>query len=605
MEYSVAPKSTNWRNGFICRNYSDAKKAFQFANRLDPSNIQILIDLADLQIQLRDYAGYRASKQKLIQERGGNNAFWLGFMTGAYLEGKLDLCRDIITTFRDTQEKGASYTRQELVFLECYCFQAEKKWKEAVGVLEAGMADILNEDKANEMRAVLYGKMGELEKSKQLFEELLMTNNENYLFYRGLECCALKCWDQFDTYKNMQLPSTSPSLSDDQRAVLCDLYSHLKQVHPRCNAISYIELQFLQGEAFEELLNTMVKKAVRKGIPSFFNSLRGLLQRDSSKFSVLQKLVLAHYQSITTSGCLEKEEEEEEPSVQLWLLLLLAQIEDFDSHYDRALEYVEKAADHTPTCYDLYVLKAKILRHAGELKAAADAMGFGSNLDLGDRHMNTKHVKYLLRDNQIAEADRVVSYWTRKDVPNRIELHSLQANWFEIACADSYFRLGDIPHANKMYHGILEHFDTYVDDQFDFHGYVMRKAVVSAYIDFLHDVDEIYKNKYFRRAAIGAIRCAISLFTNPINEEEYKQKFAQLEYPTIHKKGTEYKDDPDPNGLKLAAEEKPLEKVRGVVETFLKHWKDDQEGLEVIQEWATLAQDTKMVERITSLRQQH
>ena len=117
-------------------------------------------------------------------------------MTGAYLEGKLDLCRDIITTFRDTQEKGASYTRQELVFLECYCYQAEKKWKEAVNVLEAGMADVLNEDKANEMRAVLYGKMGELEKSKQCFEELLMTNNENYLFYRGLECCALKCWDQ-------------------------------------------------------------------------------------------------------------------------------------------------------------------------------------------------------------------------------------------------------------------------------------------------------------------------------------------------------------------------------------------------------------------------
>ena len=590
----------------INRNYVDAKKAFQFAHMLDSSNIQVLIDLADLQIQTRDYAGYRTSKQKLIQERGSNNAFWLGFMTGAYLEGRLSLCRDIISAFRDTQEKGASYMRQELVFLECYCYQAEKKWKEAVDVLEKGMEDILNEDKANEMRAVLYGKMGELEKSRALFEDLLRTNNENYLFYRGLECCVLNCWDQFDSYKTMQLPSTVLALSEAQRTLLGDLYTHLKKEHPRCNAISYIQLQFLQGEAFEALLDAMLKKAVRKGIPSFFNSLRGLFQREPEKISILQKLALAHYQSLTTSGHLQKEEEEEEeeePSVELWLLLLLAQIEDFHVRYDQALAYVDMAAAHTPTCYDLYVLKAKILRHAGQLQAAATAIGFGSQLDLGDRHMNTKHVKYLLRSDQIAEADRVVSYWTRKDVPNRIELNSLQANWFEIECADSYLRLGDIPHANKMYHNVLDHFDTYVDDQFDFHGYAMRKAVVSAYIDFLHDVDVIYTNKYFRRAAVGAIRCAIALAKNPINEEEYKKQFALLNYSKVHKKGAEYKDDEDPDGLKLAMEEKPLEKVRGVVEHFLRHWKKDVEGLKVVQEWATLVQDVKITEEVAGLLQ--
>lgn len=38
------------------RRYEDAKKAFQFAFTLDPKNIQILIDLSELQIQVRDYA---------------------------------------------------------------------------------------------------------------------------------------------------------------------------------------------------------------------------------------------------------------------------------------------------------------------------------------------------------------------------------------------------------------------------------------------------------------------------------------------------------------------------------------------------------------------
>ena len=46
----------------------EAKKAFQFAHSLDPKNLQIVIDLADLQVQVRDYAGYRVSKQKMMNE---------------------------------------------------------------------------------------------------------------------------------------------------------------------------------------------------------------------------------------------------------------------------------------------------------------------------------------------------------------------------------------------------------------------------------------------------------------------------------------------------------------------------------------------------------
>lgn len=174
------------------------KKAFQFAHTLDPKNIQVIIDLSELQIQVRDFAGYRTSKQKLINERGGNHAYWLGFMTGAYLDAKYDLCRDIISTFRDTLEDKPSYMRQELVFLETQCFMVEKKWREAIGVLEKGMKDVLNVDKAKEMLAVLYGYVGEKEKSEALWKELLDICEENYLYYRGLECCVLDLWNTFE-----------------------------------------------------------------------------------------------------------------------------------------------------------------------------------------------------------------------------------------------------------------------------------------------------------------------------------------------------------------------------------------------------------------------
>lgn len=53
----------------------EARKAFQFAHSLDPSNIQIVIDLADLQVQTRDYDGFYKSRNKLLQQRSGNTTF--------------------------------------------------------------------------------------------------------------------------------------------------------------------------------------------------------------------------------------------------------------------------------------------------------------------------------------------------------------------------------------------------------------------------------------------------------------------------------------------------------------------------------------------------
>lgn len=583
--------------GLIGRQYSDAKKAFQFAHTLDPSNIQIIIDLAELQIQVRDFAGYRVSKQKLINERGGNHAYWLGFMTGAYLDSKYDLCRDIISTFRDTLDDKPSYMRQELVFLETQCFMIQQKWTEAISVLEKGMSDVLNVDKGKEMLAILYGYSGEKEKSRRLWEDLLDINEENYLYYRGLECCVLDMWDKFDSFKGMQLPSRQ-ILSDEQRDTLRSLYKDLHAKHPRSNAVSFIQLYFLQGDEFKQLLNIRIMKAVRKGIPSFFSCLKILVHTDIEKLKILKRMVEDHYSSLTSSGHLMNETEEEEPYVVLWLLLLLAQIEDCEGHFDKALSYLETAYEHTPTCYDLYVVKAKVLRHSGDLKGAASAIGFGSQLDLGDRHMNTKHVKYLLRSDQIDEADKIVSYWTRKDVPSRIELNSLQANWFEIECGDSYYRQGDIPHAFKMYHNILDHFNTYIDDQFDFHGYVMRKAVVTSYIEFLHDVDSLYKNKYYKRAAIGAIRCAISLAKNPINEAEYKKHYPLLHYSKVHKKGAEYRDDEDPDGLKLISGNEPIECAHKAVEELLLYAKDDTECMKVVKEWAEVMKEPELAKGI-------
>lgn len=203
--------------------------------------------------------------------------------------------------------------------------------------------------------------------------------------------------------------------------------------------------------------------------------------------------------------------EEEEPFVYLWLVLLLAQIEDYANHTKKALEYTDLAYQHTPTCYDYYIIRSRVLKHAGYLKESASVLAKGYELDQADRFTNTKLTKYYLKCGDIEAADRTVSYWTKKNISNRIDLNNLEGNWFEVLCGWSYLNKHDVVHANKLFNNVIDHFDTYVENQFDFHPYVLRKATLSTYFRFLSYVDRIFDHKYYRTAGCGALECAVEL----------------------------------------------------------------------------------------------
>ena len=60
-----------------------------------------------------------------------------------------------------------------------------------------------------------------------------------------------------------------------------------------------------------------------------------------------------------------------------------------------------------------------------------------------------------------------------------------------------------------------KHFEDFVEDQFDFHGYCIRKMTLRAYIDMLHMEDKIYNERSYARAARGAIECYLALHDDP------------------------------------------------------------------------------------------
>ena len=99
--------------------------------------------------------------------------------------------------------------------------------------------------------------------------------------------------------------------------------------------------------------------------------------------------------------------------------------------------------------------------------------------------------------------------------------------WFELEIAQAHRRLKKFGEALKKCHEIdrvrvdfrhllndaniffffvfIQHFQEFVEDQFDFHSYCLRKVVLCAYVDMLNLEDHIKGHRFFREAAQMAI----------------------------------------------------------------------------------------------------
>jgi len=69
----------------------------------------------------------------------------------------------------------------------------------------------------------------------------------------------------------------------------------------------------------------------------------------------------------------------------------------FKRNFERAFTYVEQAIEHTPTVVDLYVLKAKIYKRAGDKHRACALYEEARKLDLADRYLNALSSRYKIR----------------------------------------------------------------------------------------------------------------------------------------------------------------------------------------------------------------
>ncbi|KAL2455833.1 tetratricopeptide repeat (TPR)-containing protein [Forsythia ovata] len=575
------------------REYREAIKCYRNALRIDPDNIEILRDLSLLQAQMRDLAGFVETRQQLLTLKPNHRMNWIGFAVSHHLNSNGAKAIDILEAYEGTLEDDYPPFNErcehgEMLLYKIALLEECDFLDRALEELHKKESKIIDKLAYKEQEVSLLVKLGHAEEGENLYRVLLSMNPDNYRYYEGLQRC-------------MGLNSENCQYSSDQIDRLEALYESLSKQYSRSSAVKRIPLDFLSGEKFQAAAENYIRPLLTKGIPSLFSDLSPLYDHPG-KADILETLILELENSIKTTGGYPGRVVKEPPSTLVWTLFYLAQHYDRRGQYDIALAKIDEAIEHTPTVIDLYSIKSRILKHAGDLSAAAALADEARCMDLADRYINSDCVKRMLQADQVALAEKTAVLFT-KDGEQHNNLHDMQCMWYELASGESYFRQGDLGRALKKFLAVEKHYADITEDQFDFHSYCLRKMTLRTYVEMLKFQDRLHSYSYFQKAAVGAIKCYLKLYDSPsksaADEDDEMSKLPPSQKKKLRqkqrkaearaKKEAEVKEetnvtavsksgkrpvkpvDPDPRGEKLLMVEDPLMEATKYLKLLQKH----------------------------------
>ncbi|KAK7294152.1 hypothetical protein RJT34_17035 [Clitoria ternatea] len=582
------------------REYREAIKCYRNALKIDPDNIEILRDLSLLQAQMRDLTGFVETRQQLLTLKPNHRMNWIGFSVAHHLNSNASKAVEILEAYEGTLEddyppENERCEHGEMLLYKISLLEECGLFERALDELRQKEPKIVDKLAYKEEEVSLLVKLGHLEEAETLYQALLSMNPDNYRYYEGLQKCV-------------GLYSKDGRYSPDQIDQLDSLYKTLAQQYKWSSAVKRIPLDFLQGDKFREAADNYIRPLLTKGVPSLFSDLSSLYNHPG-KADILEQLILELEHSIRMSGQYPGRVEKEPPSTLMWTLFLLAQHYDRRGQYEISLSKMDEAIEHTPTVIDLYSVKSRILKHAGDLAAAAAFADEARCMDLADRYVNSECVKRMLQADQVALAEKTAVLFT-KDGDQHNNLHDMQCMWYELASGDSYFRQGDLGRALKKFLAVEKHYADITEDQFDFHSYCLRKMTLRTYVEMLKFQDQLHSHSYFHKAAAGAIRCYIKLHDSPPKsaaeedgkmsnllpsqkkklrqkqrkaeakaKKEAEEKNEELSASGVSKSGKRHVKpvDPDPNGEKLLQVEDPLSEATKYLKLLQKNSPDSLE----------------------------
>ncbi|VDM59394.1 unnamed protein product [Angiostrongylus costaricensis] len=475
------------------KKYDEAIKAYKRALFLDKDNMQILRDLSLLQIQMRDFEGYKESRYHLLRLRPTQRVSWIGYATAYHLLKDYEKALNILAEFlQNNKPSSYDFEHSELVLYQNMILCEAGQLDEALSKLEENAAVIVDKVTYMERRGAILMELQRMEEAEKVYRQLIDRNPENISYYYSLEISPI--------------------------ADRVSMYDSLAERHKRAAAPRRQPLYILEGPELSRRLDDWIVKGLRKGVPSLFKNLIPLYTNPAKV--ILEQLLMDYVKMVENNGYRGRsfhgdDDEMESPTSALWLYLLIAQ------HFDRigntaiALKYAECAIAHTPTLIEALMIKAKIHKHAGDYCEAARLMDEAQSLDTADRYVNSKCAKYMLRAGQRERAEKMCAKFTREGDRASITLNEMQCMWYELECARCFVAEGQYGEALKKVHQIEQHFVGMIEDQYDFHTYCLRKVTLCSYVQLLRLEDVLRTHEFYYQAAKLAAKIYLRMVDRP------------------------------------------------------------------------------------------
>ena len=81
------------------KNYDEARKAYLNALKYDPANQNVLRDLGQLQVQLRDYEGYSETRRQILVSKPSVQLNWITYAVGIFLAKDYTRALEVLASF--------------------------------------------------------------------------------------------------------------------------------------------------------------------------------------------------------------------------------------------------------------------------------------------------------------------------------------------------------------------------------------------------------------------------------------------------------------------------------------------------------------------------
>lgn len=257
------------------------------------------------------------------------------------------------------QEIGNAFEHSELLMYHNSLLEEKDDYQAALEHLDSIKDKVTDQRSLKEKRASFLAKLDKVEEAEIAYRGLISENPHDRAYIKAL--LALKGLENGKDNVDHILRVLIYMYHIDKKGAY-DFCKELAEEYPRSKIMESLLLQYAEGADFETKVDAVLRKSLVKGVPSLFASMKKYYT-DSAKQAVIDKLVQGYHASLEKKGTFDdKSDKREPPSVLLWTLYYLAQHYDYHQQFDKALESINAAIDHTPTIVELYMTKGRILK---------------------------------------------------------------------------------------------------------------------------------------------------------------------------------------------------------------------------------------------------